>query len=216
MEPNKDLKGRITYDKLFWLFMAGSVFGVILEGVFCLIIKGIWESHVVALVGQLNVLYGAGAVLSFVAATLLKNKSIILRSLVIMAVFTLLELFGGILLADGIGMKAWDYSNRMLNYRGIICFNFTLVWGAAGFVFCLLYDKIDKVLCKLCGKKLHIVCIALSIFVAVDLAVTAAAIGRWSSRHYGSEATGFARSLIDKYTPDDMMQSKFIEWSFLE
>lgn len=52
----------ITYDKLLILFMIGCMLGVLLEGSFCLITKGHWESHVVSIIGAFNTLYGAGMV----------------------------------------------------------------------------------------------------------------------------------------------------------
>lgn len=55
----------ITYDKLFWLYLTGCIAGVIIEGVFCLVTKGHWESHVVSVFGAFNVLYGFGAVLLY-------------------------------------------------------------------------------------------------------------------------------------------------------
>lgn len=35
------------YDRLFIIFMIGNILGVLLEGTFCFITKGHWESHVV-------------------------------------------------------------------------------------------------------------------------------------------------------------------------
>lgn len=41
----------IAYENMFWLFMIGSVLGVILEGIWCLIRTGHWETHVVSMWG---------------------------------------------------------------------------------------------------------------------------------------------------------------------
>ena len=216
MSETKELNGKITYDKLFWLFLFGSVIGVIVEGTFCLLFKGHWESHVLTLVGQFNALYGIGAVLFYIIITLLRDKSIIVKSGVIMIAATLLELLCGIFLADMLGMKAWDYSNNIMNFRGIICLTFAVGWGVSGFVFCLLYERVDRFLCKLVSKKWHVACIALSLFMAVNLSVTAVAIERWSSRHYGFQANTYTQRVIDEYTPDDWMQMRFPDWSFLD
>ena len=35
----------IQYADLFWLFILGSLLGVILEGLFCLVKYGHWETH---------------------------------------------------------------------------------------------------------------------------------------------------------------------------
>ena len=207
---------RITYEKLFWLFIIGSLIGVVMEGTFCLLSKGQWESHVLTLVGQFNALYGAGAVLFYSVIALLYNRKTVTKVAVITVCATVLELFCGILLADGLGMKAWDYSNCFMNYRGMICLVFALGWGLAGFVFCLLFDRIDRGLSKLNNKKWKIACIVLSVFMAVNMSLTAVSIVRWSERHYGVASETKIGAFFDNSTPDDWMQERFVEWSFLD
>ncbi|MBR2590866.1 MAG: putative ABC transporter permease [Clostridia bacterium] len=216
MKNTESIQGKITYDKLFWLFMAGSVTGVLIEGLFCLILRGEWESHVVTVVGPFNALYGAGAMLFFSVAALLKNKNIILKAAVIAVIATVLELLCGILLADGLGMRAWDYRDAFFNYRGMICLSFSLGWGVAGLVFCLLFNKIDCILCKLHGKVMHIICIVLSVLMAINLCITAVCIVHWSERHYHTAPDTKLGRTVDEMTPDDWMQHRFIEWSFID
>ena len=55
MKEKAKLNTKISYSSLFWLFMIGSLAGVIIEGIFCLIHKGAWESHVVSLFGPFNI-----------------------------------------------------------------------------------------------------------------------------------------------------------------
>ncbi len=94
----------ITYRKLFWLFLIGSVIGVMLEGLFCLISKGAWETHVVSVYLPLNPLYGTGAVLLYVGAVRLRKKNIWCRVLYMTLGATALELICGLLLRYGLGM----------------------------------------------------------------------------------------------------------------
>lgn len=121
----------ITYRKLFWLFLIGSVIGVLLEGLFCLISKGAWETHVVSVYLPINPLYGAGAVLFYVGAVRLQNKNIWCRVLFMTLSATVLELICGLLIRYALGMKAWNYENNFMNYHGIICLGFSLAWGIA-------------------------------------------------------------------------------------
>ncbi|MBQ3432570.1 MAG: putative ABC transporter permease [Clostridia bacterium] len=216
MKSIENIKGKITYDKLFWLFMAGAVLGVLIEGFFCLILRGKWESHVVSVLGPFNALYGAGAVLFFSVASLLRKRSMVLKIVTITVIATVLELLCGILLADGLGMKAWDYSAAFLNYRGMICLAFSLGWGVAGFVFCLLFNKIDSLLCKLHGKTMHILCIILSVFMAINFILTAVCIVRWSHRHYHTAPDTKIGRVIDELTPDQWMHHRFMEWFFMD
>lgn len=214
--PKEQGQAKQTYEKLFWLFMVGSMLGVLLEGVFCLIANGAWESHVVTLFGQFNALYGVGAVLFYVMLSLLQKKSKFVQILAVAAASTALELICGIALADGLGMKAWDYSESFLNYRGMICLTFTLGWAAAAFVFSLLYDRIEHALAIFRGRKWEIACVALSVFMAVNLFATAGSIVRWSERHYGIAPPTKIGMVYDRMTPDEWMQKRFLDWSFLD
>ena len=123
---------QVRYSDLFWLFLAGSVLGVIIEGVFCVVTKGRWESHVVSVWGWFNVLYGLGAAGLYAGAVKLRHRPLLARAAILMGVATALELACGMLLKWGLGMRAWDYSHNFLNFSGIICLRFSLYWGAGG------------------------------------------------------------------------------------
>lgn len=51
---------RMNYASLFWVFMAGSVLGFIVEGLWCVLRKGAWENHVATVWGPLCLVYGVG------------------------------------------------------------------------------------------------------------------------------------------------------------
>lgn len=205
-----------TYDKLFWLFIAGSLAGVLMEGVFCKITKGHWESHVVSVFGSFNILYGFAAVLFFVAAKRLKSKPQTRKFVILALTATALELACGLLLKNVLGMRAWNYNGSFMNYKGIICLGFSVIWGVTGLVFCRLYPKIDSLLDRLRGKKWHIACVVMSLFMVFDFVLTGASVLRWSRRHYGKEAKSRFEEYIDRTAPDSWMQARFVEWEFLD
>ena len=98
----------ITYDKLFRLFLLGSIAGVIIEGVFTSVTQGHWESHVVSIFGTFNILYGFGGVLYYVGSVRLSHKPLYVRVLIMTLSATILELLSGLLLRDWLGMRAWN------------------------------------------------------------------------------------------------------------
>lgn len=206
----------ITYDKMFWLFMSGSVAGVIVEGVFCLITKEHWESHVVSVFGAFNILYGFGAVLFYAGAVKLKDRPVAVRVITMALTATLLELLCRLFLKYGLGMRAWNYENSFLNYKGMICVGFSLIWGIAAFSFCKLYPYVDKMLSRLRGRKMRVACGILSVLMVFNLCFTGASILRWSERHYGIAASCNVQKYLDYDTPDNWMQSRFVEWEFLD
>lgn len=213
---SKEKASEISYNKIMILFLAGCIIGVLMEGTFCLITKGRWESHVVSVVGAFNALYGAGAVLFYIGAIKLKNKTMAQKTVIMAVTATVLELICGLMLRYGLGMRAWNYENRFLNYKGIICIGFTLIWGAVAFVFCKVQPKISEKLEKFESKNWHRFLVVFGIFMTINLCVTAAYITRWSERHYGIKAQTEIESILDRDAPDEWMQSRFIEWEFLD
>ncbi len=206
----------ITYTKVFWLFLAGSVAGVLIEGLFCLISKGHWETHVVSVLAPYNILYGLGVVLFYVGAIKLQHKPLAVQ-IVIMTVFaTALELLCGLLLRYGLGMRAWDYSNSFLNYKGIICLGFSAAWGIAAFGFAKLSPRFEALLTRCTGRPWRVACTVLSLVMVLDLCMTGTSILRWSERHYGIPAQTEMQKELDTEAPDDWMQKRFVEWKFLD
>lgn len=205
----------ITYNKLLVLFLIGCVIGVLLEGFFCLITKGHWENHVVSVFFPLNILYGLGAILFYVGATKLSRQSLSNKVVIMTTIATLLELFCGLFLKYKLGMKAWSYANRVLNYQGIICFEFSLAWGIVALVFCKQLPNINKFLDKFDKHKYEIIYMVITCLLVVDLFITGSSIIRWSERHYGIEATNKFKQVIDLELSDKWMQNRFIEWRFI-
>ena len=56
----------IVYQEVFWIFMAGNILGVIVEGLWCLFRYGKWQTHVVTIWGPFNIVYGIGMAMFFV------------------------------------------------------------------------------------------------------------------------------------------------------
>lgn len=206
----------LTYVKLFWLFLAGSIAGVLIEGTFCLVAKGHWETHVVSVLAPYNILYGLGAVLFYIGAVRLRDKPLALQILTMTVLATTLELLCGLLLWHRLGMRAWDYSNSFLNYKGIICLGFSAAWGIAAFAFAKLAPGIESLLKHCTGKPWRVACAVLSFVVLLDLCMTGTSILRWSERHYGVPAQTVIQRKLDTEAPDDWMQKRFVEWRFLD
>lgn len=56
------------------------------------------------------------------------------------ALMTLIELIGGEIFIIGFKVKLWDYSKRLLNYKGIICPLFFFIWAALGTAYYFLVN----------------------------------------------------------------------------
>ncbi|MGI6546173.1 MAG: putative ABC transporter permease [Fastidiosipilaceae bacterium] len=207
----------LTFQKIFWLFLLGSVLGVFVEGFWCLFRYGKWETHTVAMWGPFNIVYGIGVPMFYLGSILVAGAHWLRRFAAHALIGSLVEYLCGIVIRIGVQMKAWDYSDHTMNIRGLISPKMTLVWGFAGLGFNLfLYSPLRGLLSLVTGAFWDFVCVLLTVFMIINLSLTAACIIRWSNRHRGKSAANRLTKWIDEVYPDSKMARKFFYWSFIE
>ena len=206
----------IKYSDLFWLFILASYAGLLLEGFYCLIKFGKWESHVVSVYGHFCIIYGVGIVFYYLVSHYIKKFNIFLRFLIYACLGTLIELLCGLLLKYGLNMMAWSYSNCYLNFMGLICLRMFFIWGILGFIFEKTNKYTEKFLKLTRNKIFNVIVPIFTIFMIFNLTITAFAIVRWSERHnnHSNPSNKFERYLDKKYN-DKYMENRFIEWYFV-
>ncbi len=85
-----------TYCSLFWLFLFGSVVGFVLEGLWCILKKGTWESHSATVLGSFCIIYGFGAVAVYLISMVLKGENLLLQFFLFSVSGALVEYFGSL------------------------------------------------------------------------------------------------------------------------
>ena len=206
----------ITYSNMFWLFIVGSLLGVLLEGTFCFVKKGVWETHVVSMFLPLCVLYGMGAVGCYLIYDLVKEKNKIFQFFTYGLVGDIVELITGGALYNGLKMRAWNYTNHLLNYRGYVSFTMTFTWGIVGILFSYLVPYINKVFDKMKHKAWKAISYVFTVFLIFDFSLTAYSVKRWSNRHYNVKTNSSFAKYIDNKFDDKFMEKRFCEWKFLD
>lgn len=207
----------LTYQEIFWLFMVGNVAGVIVEGLWCLFRHGKWQTHVVALWGPFNIVYGIGIAVFFIGDILLYGYTWPIRVAVLAVAGSLVEYLCGLVIRLGIRMKAWDYRTHFLNIQGLISLRMTLMWGVLGFAFDrFLFIPLKKTLSYVTGVIWNAACGVLSLFMVINLSCTAVCIIRWANRHRGKPPMNCISRFIDKRYPDAWMEKRFCNWKFIE
>lgn len=123
--------------RLAFLFFVGCVLGWILELFYRRIVGKKWVNPGL-LKGPYLPIYGLGLALmyliclvdfSFISIIWLQH---VVRILFIGIIMTLIELIGGLIFINGMGIKLWDYSMRWGNFKGVICPLFSFIWTAIG------------------------------------------------------------------------------------
>lgn len=161
-------------------FIIYSIIGYIVETLFGIITKGVWESRQSFLYGPFCGIYGMGAVVMIVFLKYFNqnNNRLFIGGFIIGSVVEyIVSWYGDVFLH----IKWWDYSNMPLNINGRICVFFSLFWGfLAIYLISYVNPKIDKLInfikSKLSIKLLKIVTIAIIVFLFLDCLVTGYAL----------------------------------------
>lgn len=209
-------KRYLNFRNMFFLFMIGSVIGTISEGIWSVLFCGGWQTHVICMWGPFCIIYGIGMVGFYMMNVLLAKKSIIIKYLLGVFVGTFIELISGLVLEFLMGMRAWNYSHKFLNFRGHICLQMSLLWGLAGIAFILLIKPLNKMFAKMNNRFWNILCIVLTIFMTINLSLTVVAMDRWKGRRENIEAKTSLGNFVDKKYDDSFMENRFIEWSWID
>lgn len=198
---------RISYTSLFWLFLFGSVVGFFLEGLWCVLRKGGWQNHSATVIGPFCIIYGFGAVAICLLSSVLRGRSLPVQYVVFALTGTAVEYLGSLFQEQVFGSRSWDYSKQFLNIGGRVSLRMTLMWGFLGIIFeRFLYPRLIRLMDKMKGKFWSIGCAALSVFMAADLLLSAAAVLRWRDRLSDAPPAENAveRFLDEKYDNETM------------
>lgn len=150
METNKTKK-RLTINgisiwRILAYFIIYSVAGYIIETLYGMITKGVWESRQSFLYGPFCGIYGLGAVVMILCLHKFPKKYNVLfvgGFIVGSIVEYVISWFGEVVL----GVKWWDYSNMPLNLNGRICVYFSVFWGFLGiYLIASLNPKVDRII----------------------------------------------------------------------
>lgn len=150
-EVNNKERKRITINgisiwRILAYFIIYSVAGYIIETLYGIITKGVWESRQSFLYGPFCGIYGLGAVVMILCLHKFPKKYNVLfigGFIVGSIVEYVISLFGEVVL----GVKWWDYSNMPLNLNGRICVYFSVFWGFLGiYLIASLNPKVDRLI----------------------------------------------------------------------
>lgn len=210
-----DVTCNIRYSTLFWLFIIGSIAGYVLEGLWCILTKGHWEHHSATVWGPFCIIYGVGAVAVYLFSTFLKDKNLLIR----LAVFTIsgatVEYLGSVFQELCLGSISWNYSEHIFNLGGRVSLKMALLWGVLGILFMqFLFPPINRLFEKMKGKGWKIACMVTTVFMTVNLLVTAAAVIRWRTRVEAPETADPAVQWLDNTYNDQTMEKLFPNMQF--
>ena len=118
--------------QIVFIFYLGSTFGWTIELFFRRIVHKKWVNPGF-LIGPYLLIYGFGLVFLTNIYFIFQSQSInpIIVILLMGFVMTLIELIGRLISLKN-KIRLWDYRDRWLNYKGIICPLFSVIWTIVG------------------------------------------------------------------------------------
>ena len=118
--------------QIVFIFYLGSTFGWTIELFFRRIVHKKWVNPGF-LIGPYLPIYGFGLFFLTIIYFIFQSQSInpIIIILLMGFVMTLIELIGGLISLKN-KIRLWDYRDRWLNYKGIICPLFSVIWTIVG------------------------------------------------------------------------------------
>ena len=217
MQEKKAFGKRIfrAYEELFWVFFFGSILGFVIEGIWHIILTGEWVDHSATVVGPFCTVYGVGAVAAFLVSHLLPRRAVGLQFVVFAVTGGAVEYFTSLFQEKTFGSVSWDYSSHTLNLGGRVSAQMAILWGFLGMVFVgLIYPSLKKLLGRMHTQRWHIFCIACSVFMAFNLAISASAILRWKERGEALPPSNKWESYLDATYPDARMEYVYSDMHF--
>lgn len=161
-------------------FVIYSVVGYIIETIFGIITKGVWESRQSFLYGPFCAIYGLGAsiMIMFLHKYSKNYTRLFIEGFIVGSIVEYLVSWIGELL---LGVKWWDYSDMPLNINGRICVYFSIFWGfLALYLIASFNPRIDRLInwikSKLSVKALKALTTTVTFVLLTDCIVTGIAL----------------------------------------
>lgn len=166
--------------RILTYFILYSIGGYIVETLFGIATKGVWESRQSFLYGPFCAIYGVGATIMIVFLHKYSKKynALFLGGFIVGSIVEYLVSWIGEMILH---VKWWDYSNMPLNLNGRICAYFSLFWGfLAIYLLASLNPKVDRLIDWVKGKfslkSLKIITLVIIVVLFVDCLITSVAM----------------------------------------
>lgn len=203
---------QLSFAKLFWIFVVGSILGLLIEDVFHVLVYHEWESRAGLAWGPFSPLYGVGAVVLTVFLNRFYYTHNLIIFLIAMVLGSAMEYLASLIMEVFWHAIAWDYSGTFGSIDGRTNFLFGVMWGMLGLVWVrMIMPRIKFIFQRINFKStaMRIFTWLMVIFMAVNIVVTVLALHREGQRTENIPPATPIDVWLDETFPDDWMQKRF-------
>ena len=197
-------------NKIFILFMIGSIIGYIVEMIVALVQEGHLESRQGVIYGPFTPIYGIGIVVYYLCFNKIKTRNKKKIFLISMLIGGIIEYLCSFLQEKIFGTVSWDYSNWILNINGRTTLIHCTYWGLAGLLYMSLIEpiipKIEEIIQK---NTIKVITAGVAILMIFNITISSMAAIRQKERKYNVEPTSNIDIFLDKNYPDEYMDKIF-------
>ncbi|MFV0351743.1 MAG: putative ABC transporter permease [Oscillospiraceae bacterium] len=215
-DGQKSFADGLNLYKILWVFIIGCVLGVIIETLYVYATTGVWMRRSGMLYGPFNQIYGFGAVLFTVLLYRYRNRNSMVIFLAGGTIGLVFEYLCSLIQELVFGSVSWEYSEMSTNIGGRTNLMYGVGWGILGLLFITQFwpfmsEIIERIPNKI-GKTLTIV---VSVVLALNLALSGAAVLRQRLRTEGHAPLTFIGAWLDATYPDEVMAEKYPSMEFV-
>lgn len=198
------------FQKLFMLLLIGAFLGDIVETVFVYLTSGVLMSRSSLVWGQFSLVWGFAMAAATAILYRYRERSdgfLFLFGVVLGGAY---EYFCSVFTELAFGTVFWDYSEIPFNLGGRINLLYCFFWGIAAVVWLKrVYPLLSRWIEKIPMKVGNVLTVVLALFLAVDIAVTCAALSRYGPRSAGVPPRNPVEAFVDRAFPDSWMEHRY-------
>lgn len=193
--------------KLTWIFVIAALLGDLFETVFCRFSMGEWQSRSSLLYGPFSIVWGFGAVILTVLLYRYRDRRdgfLFLFGTVLGGAYE----YGCSVLSELMfGTVFWDYSHIPFNLGGRINLLYCFFWGIAAVVWIRYgYPLVAKLMANLKKHILPWMTVVLTVFMAVNMGLSALALARYDARTSGIAPANRLDVFLDEHFDNARME----------
>lgn len=199
----------------FWIFVFGSILGVVIETIWCYIRYKKIESRKGLIFGPFNPLYGVATLVLSYAINNFGSQSFGSIFLLGTVLASIIEYLCSYYQEKIVGTISWDYKNFKYNLNGRINLIYSLMWGILTYVwYSVFMPVIDEIVPFF--YSIPKVTFFFAIFLGVDSIISLAACVRRKNRRNNIYAKTKLEKHLDYFYNDELLDQIYPNSQFTD